>query len=126
MILFHFTIMKRIHSCILLGQKYVTGRFRFPFGLDQVPPAAAAETGELKRSSRLASKESQLYEPVEVRAIKLRGLKDALGGCTSTLQRQVKKHGVLNRRAKPLGKRAVKAITASLCASDPMTTGSDV
>jgi hypothetical protein len=89
-------------------------------------PAVPERGGEPKRSSRLASKESPLYEPVEVRAIKLRGLKDALGSCTSTLQRQVKKHGVLDVRAKPLGKRAVKAITSSLCASDPVTTGSDV
>jgi hypothetical protein len=56
----------------------------FPAVLEAPPPVATGGIGEPKCSSRLASKESQLYEPVEVRAIKMRGLKDALGRCTST------------------------------------------
>jgi hypothetical protein len=40
------------------------------------------------RSSRLAIKASQNYEPVTERAMKIRGLRDVLGGCTATLQKQ--------------------------------------
>jgi hypothetical protein len=57
--------------------------------------------------------------------MKLRGLRDALGGCTAALQAQVKKHAALNACAKPLQARAIKALTASVCASSPVTSGSD-
>jgi hypothetical protein len=63
-----------------------------------------------KRSSRLALKESQIYEPVAVCAMKIRGLRDVLGGCTAILQKQVKKHADLASYAKPLRKRAVAAL----------------
>jgi hypothetical protein len=91
-----------------------------------VPPSVVddAPAAPPKRSSRLASKESQLYDPVAVRAIKIRGLKDALEGCTSGLQKQVKKHGVLAAYARPLRKRAIKALTSSICVSS-VPAGSD-
>jgi hypothetical protein len=77
----------------------------------------AADAHVVKRSPRLALKESQLYEPVAVRAMKIRGLKDALGSCTAALQKQVQKHSVLTAGARPLRKRAVTALAASICAS---------
>jgi hypothetical protein len=81
----------------------------------------------VKRSPRLALKEPQLYESIEAGAVKLRGLHDALGGCTAALQKQVKKHSALSAHAKPLRKRAVAAIAASICASSsPVQAGSDV
>jgi hypothetical protein len=59
--------------------------------------------------------------------MKLRGLRDALGACTAALQKQVKKHSALSAYAKPLRKRAVAAIAASVCASSrPVQAGSDV
>jgi hypothetical protein len=75
-----------------------------------------------KRSPRLALKESQLYEPVAVRAMKIRGLRDALGGCTAALQKQVKKHAALASYAKPLRKRAVAALAGSICVSSSSVT----
>ncbi|KAM0849200.1 hypothetical protein ACQ4PT_053873 [Festuca glaucescens] len=82
---------------------------------------------QVKRSSRLALKEPPHYEPVEARAMKLRGLKDALGSCTAALQKQVHKHSALAAHAKPLRKRAVAALAASICASAPsVPTGDDV
>jgi hypothetical protein len=57
--------------------------------------------------------------------MKLRGLRNALSGCTAALQAQVKKHVALNACAKPLWARAIKALTASVCASSLVTTGSD-
>ncbi|KAM0827544.1 hypothetical protein ACQ4PT_068131 [Festuca glaucescens] len=82
---------------------------------------------QVKRSSRLALKEPPHYEPVEARAMKLRGLKDALGSCTAALQKQVHKHSALAAHAKPLRKRAVAALAASICAFAPsVPTGDDV
>ncbi|KAM0831390.1 hypothetical protein ACQ4PT_065557 [Festuca glaucescens] len=54
-----------------------------------ISSAPAADAHVVKRSPRLALKESQLYELVAVRAMKIRGLKDTLGGCTAALQKQV-------------------------------------
>ncbi|KAM0925015.1 hypothetical protein ACQ4PT_004476 [Festuca glaucescens] len=59
---------------------------------DVVAPTAStavAPAPKVKRSTRLALKEPAHYEPVELRAMKLRGLKDALGSCTTALQKQV-------------------------------------
>jgi hypothetical protein len=78
----------------------------------------------VKRNFPLASKEPQLYEPIEARTIKLRGLKDALGGCTAALQKQVKKHGALGVVSKPLLKRAVDAFSATIC-STSVPSGAD-
>jgi hypothetical protein len=83
------------------------------------PPVAG------KRSTRLALKEHAHYEPVEVRAMKLRGLKDALGSCTAALQKQVLKHGAMTMHAKPLRKRAVAALAATICASAPSVRAGD-
>jgi hypothetical protein len=59
--------------------------------------------------------------------VKLRGLKDALGSCTTALQKQVLKHGALHAHAKPLRKRAVAALAATICASSPpVQAGEDV
>ncbi|KAM0865742.1 hypothetical protein ACQ4PT_043064 [Festuca glaucescens] len=67
-----------------------------------------------------------MYEPVAVRAMKIRGLKDALGGCTAALQKQVQKHSVLTGGARPLRKHAVAALAASICASAaPVLDGAD-
>jgi hypothetical protein len=74
----------------------------------------------VKRSSRLASKEFQLYKPVEVHAMKSRGLKDALDGCIAVLQKQVRKHGAFSA----VTKRAVDALSAMICASS-VPSGSD-
>jgi hypothetical protein len=58
--------------------------------------------------------------------MKIRGLRDALGGCTAALQKQVKKHGALAANAKPLGKRAVAALAATICASSsPVPSAAD-
>jgi hypothetical protein len=94
-----------------------------PTAAVHVPPVQAV-AAPVKRSSRLASMESQLYEPVEVRAVKLCGLKDALGGCTAALQKQVKKHGALGVVSKPLLKRAVDAFSATIC-STSVPSGAD-
>jgi hypothetical protein len=81
----------------------------------------------VKRSPRLALKEPQLYEPIEARAVKLCGMRDALGGCTAAVQKQVKKHSALMAYAKPLRKRAVAAIAASVyTSSSPVQAGPDV
>jgi hypothetical protein len=88
------------------------------------PSRVVPEAAPVKRSSRLASKEPQLYEPIEVRAVKLRGLKDALGGCTEALQRQLQKHGALGAVTKPLRKRAVDAFAAAICSSS-VPSGAD-
>ncbi|KAM0930860.1 hypothetical protein ACQ4PT_000750 [Festuca glaucescens] len=91
-----------------------------------ISSAPAADAHVVKRSPRLALKESQLYEPVAVCAMKIRGLKDALGACTAALQKQVQKHSVLTSGARPLRKRAVAALTASICASAaPVLDGAD-
>jgi hypothetical protein len=90
-----------------------------PVDAPVAPPVAG------KRSSRLALKEPAHYEPVEVRAMKLRGLKDALGSCTAALQKQVTKHGVMTAHAKPLRKRAVAALAATICASAPSVRAGD-
>jgi hypothetical protein len=59
--------------------------------------------------------------------MKLRGLKDALGSCTAALQKQVHKHSALAAHAKPLCKRAVAALAASICASaTSVPAGDDV
>jgi hypothetical protein len=94
-----------------------------------VVPITGAEPAPfvVKRIPRLALNEPQLYEPIEARAVKLRGLRDTLGGCTAALQKQVRKHSVLTAYAKPLRKRAVAAIAASVCASSsPVQAGPDV
>ncbi|KAM0919124.1 hypothetical protein ACQ4PT_008507 [Festuca glaucescens] len=91
------------------------------------PVAAAPVPLVAKRSPRLALKESQLYELVVVRAMKIRGLRDALGGCTAALQKQVKKHAALASYAKPLRKRAVAVLAALIFASpSSVSDGSDV
>jgi cytochrome c553 len=83
------------------------------------PAAPAAPPAAGKHNTCLALKEPAHYEPVEVRAVKLRGLKDALGSCTAALQKQVLKNRAMTAYAKPLRKRAVAALAATICASPP-------
>jgi hypothetical protein len=82
-------------------------------------PVVFVSTGEdiRRRSSWLLLKEPQFYDPIGVRAAKLRGLKDALIGCTATLQKHVCKHAVLADSGVPLRKRAVAALASSICVS---------
>jgi hypothetical protein len=90
-----------------------------------VDPPGAAASEEDRRSFRLASKTSQTYEPVAERAMKLRSLRDALGGCTAALQKQVKKHAALDACAKPMRARAIRALAASICSSSSVQGASD-
>jgi hypothetical protein len=58
--------------------------------------------------------------------MKLRGLKDTLDGCTAALQKQVHKHNMLSSGGRPLRKRAIAALAASVCASAaPVLDGAD-
>jgi hypothetical protein len=58
-------------------------------------------------------------------SIRRRRIKDALGSCTAALQKQVHKHNALSAHAKPLRKRAVAALAASICASATSVPSSD-
>jgi hypothetical protein len=90
-----------------------------------VVAAPLAPTAAGKRITRLALKEPAHYEPVEVRAMKLRGLKDALGTYTAALQKEVLNHGALTAHAKPLRNRVVAALAATICASAPSVHAGD-
>jgi hypothetical protein len=90
-----------------------------------VDPPGAAASEEDRRSSRLASKASQTYEPVAERAMKMHGLRDALGGCTAALHKQVKKHAALDACAKPMRARAIRALAASICSSSSVQAASE-
>jgi hypothetical protein len=57
--------------------------------------------------------------------MKIRGLCDALGGCTAPLQKQVKKHAALDACAKPMHARAIRALAASICSSSSVQAASN-
>jgi hypothetical protein len=90
-----------------------------------VVAAPVAPSAAWKRNTRLTLKEPAHYEPVEVRAMKLRGLKDALGTYTAALQKEVLNHGALTAHAKPLRNRVVAALAAAICASAPSVHAGD-
>jgi hypothetical protein len=83
------------------NSKIITELADKPLSLIDATPVVAEEE---RRSSRLASKESQHYEPVAKCARKIRHLRDALCGCTGKFQKQIKKHAALAGYAKPLRK----------------------
>jgi hypothetical protein len=84
--------------------------------------AAAVDTAPVIRASRrLADKAPQFKEDATSRAVKLRSLKDTLRSCTSVLQKKVSQHKLLDVRPKPLGKKALGALAASVRAQSSTT-----
>ncbi|KAM0843818.1 hypothetical protein ACQ4PT_057458 [Festuca glaucescens] len=93
---------------------------------EPVPTAAAAaaavDTAPVVRAShRLADKAPQFKEDTTSCAVKLRSLRDTLRSCTSVLQKKVSQHKLLDVRPKPLGEKALDALTSSVRAQSSTT-----
>jgi hypothetical protein len=79
----------------------------------------------IRKSSRLAGKEAELYVDMVSKAVKLRELKEQLESCSSRLQAHVTKSKILNKLSLMSG-RAVAALKASAFGqSAPVHGGAD-
>jgi hypothetical protein len=78
-------------------------------------------------SDRLARKEPANHVTVEAQAIKRRGLRDSLFGCSPKLRSKVLKSKALDAARKPMGVKSVSELRASAgIPSCPVSSGVDV
>nr|XP_051210742.1 uncharacterized protein LOC127327991 [Lolium perenne] len=87
----------------------------------------ACKAAVRKTSARLALKEQAEHVTILTRACKLRALKDALKGCTATLQSHVNKEKILDAVKKPLGMKPASQLgSAAFGAAAMVNFGADV
>jgi hypothetical protein len=80
-----------------------------------------------RTSARLAKLEGASYVSMAAKAVRLRGLRDALKGCSPKLQAKVLKGKMLDAICSPLSSRSVEDLRGSVapCIA-PVATGLDV
>jgi hypothetical protein len=67
----------------------------------------------VRRSDRLAMKDTGDFVDVASKAVKLRELKDALKGCSAILQAHVGRSKVMRKITSPLSRQSVAALKAA-------------
>jgi hypothetical protein len=113
-----------VHAVVPLGWVITTDGLQNADMVESVT-APVQRAPAIRKSSRLAGKEPELYVDMVSKAVKLRELKEQLKSCSSRLQAHMTKNKILSKFS-PMSGRAVAALKAAAFGqSAPVHDGAD-
>jgi hypothetical protein len=83
-----------------------------------VADSARSRRKAVRRSSRLAAKETEDFVDITTKAINFRALKVTIKGCSAKLQAHVSKNKLMQKIGSPMGKKPVSDLRAAAFGDD--------
>jgi hypothetical protein len=103
-------VHEAVHTVVPLGRDVAADGLLAASAVGVTAPVQCAPV--IRKSSRLAGKEPELYVDMVSKAVKLRELKEQLKSCSSRLQAHMNKSKILSKLS-PMSGRAVAVLKAA-------------